>query len=59
MGNLGLNPRIDLKVHPIFLINGPIHGEAKREYLLKQIQEAPPWLLDDHFASFEKLLRKK
>lgn len=59
MGYLGLNPRIDLKVHPIFLINGPIHGEAKREYLMKQLQEAPPWLLDDHFASFEKLLRKK
>jgi transcriptional regulator with XRE-family HTH domain len=55
----GISPRVDLRADPIFLTNAPIHGEAKREYLLKQIQEAPPWLLDDHFASFEKLLRKK
>ena len=56
---LGLNPRVDLKVHPIFLTNAPIHGEAKREHLQKLLNEAPSSFLDDHFASFEKLLRKQ
>jgi hypothetical protein len=46
-------------VHPIFLTNAPIHGEAKRERLQKLLNDATVETLDEYFASVEKLLRKQ
>jgi transcriptional regulator with XRE-family HTH domain len=54
--HFGLDPRIDLKRTPLFLANHPIHGEAKRDYLMNLLKDAPFETLDDHFDSIRKLL---
>jgi hypothetical protein len=55
----GISARVDLEEDPIFLTDAPIHDEARRDYLMKLMREVPAETLDDHFASLEKLLRKK
>jgi hypothetical protein len=55
----GISARVDLEEDPIFLTDAPIHDEARRDYLMKLMREVPAHTLDDHFASLEKLLRKK
>ena len=51
-----LDPDTDLGSVPLFLVNFPIHGEARKKWLVKAIQETPPDKLDPHFESMRKLL---
>ena len=51
-----LDPDTDLGSVPLFLISFPIHGEARKKWLLKAIQEMPPDKLDPYFESMRKLL---
>lgn len=51
-----LDPDTDLGTVPLFLVNFPIHGEARKKWLVKAIQELPPDKLDPHFESMRKLL---
>lgn len=51
-----LDPDTDLGSVPLFLVNFPIHGEARKKWLVKTIQEMPSAKLDPHFESIRKLL---
>ena len=51
-----LDPDTNLSEVPLFLVNYPIHGEARKKWLINAIQAMPPDKLDPHFASIRKLL---
>jgi len=51
-----LDTDTDLGAVPLFLVNYPIHGEARKKWLINAIQEMPPDKLDPHFNSIRKLL---
>ena len=51
-----LGPDLDLGTVPLFLINYPIHAEAKKDWLIGRLQEMPPDKLEPHFTSIRKLI---
>jgi transcriptional regulator with XRE-family HTH domain len=51
-----LDPDTDVGTVPLFLVNHPIHAEARKKWLVKTIQETPPEKLALHFESMRKLL---
>lgn len=51
-----LDTDTDLGSVPLFLINFPIHSEARKKWLVQAIEEMPPDKLNPHFDSIRKLL---